>query len=187
MSWKRSSVSGDAPDDIGAAIIASLRDGELAANGVYVLRRLAPLPPGGAGRPLLLGGWEFLAAEVTARDPARHLSARHDTPERHQDMTQDRCTCGYQAENPDDLAIHFGEMFIPDDDTAPDGQAHNEAAQDKHRPSEPQAPRTLTCRCGFTATADDFDHHLLAIFTPADRIGLDSKRHAPAAPATQHA
>jgi hypothetical protein len=46
-------------------------------------------------------------------------------------MTQDLCTCGYQAESPDDLAIHFGEMFIPDNDTASDGQVHNEAAQDR--------------------------------------------------------
>jgi hypothetical protein len=93
-------------------------------------------------------------------------------------MTQDRCTCGYQAGSPDDLAIHFGEMFIPDNDTAPDGQVHNEAAQDRPRPSG--TPLILTCRCGFTASADDFDHHLLDVFTPSNRIGLDGKHHASA-------
>ncbi len=96
-------------------------------------------------------------------------------------MTQDRCTCGYQAEDPDDLAIHFGEMFIPGNDTAPDGQVHNEAAKDRPWDSGAPASRTLTCRCGLTAAADAFDHHLLAVFTPPDRIGLDGKRHAPAA------
>jgi hypothetical protein len=102
-------------------------------------------------------------------------------------MNQDQCTCGYQAENPDDLAIHFGEMFVPDDDTAPDGQVHNEAAQDGNRVSDPAAPLSLTCRCGFTARADDFDQHLLAVFTPSDGIGRDGRRHAPATPATQRA
>ena len=100
-------------------------------------------------------------------------------------MTQDRCTCGYQAESPDNLAIHFGEMFVPDNDTAPDGQVHNEAARDGKRPGEPSASLTLNCRCGFTASANDFDHHLLDVFTPPDRIGLDGNRHAPATPATQ--
>jgi hypothetical protein len=98
-------------------------------------------------------------------------------------MTQDQCTCGYQADSPDDLAIHFGEVFVPDDDTAPDGQVHNEAAQDRRDTSGPSAPLTLTCRCGFTASADDFDHHLLDVFTPPDRIGLDGKHHAPVTPA----
>jgi hypothetical protein len=100
-------------------------------------------------------------------------------------MTQDLCTCGYQAESPDDLAIHFGEMFIPDNDTAADGQVHNEAAQERHQPSGTTTPLVLTCRCGFTATASDFDHHLLAVFTPPGRIGLDGKLHATAAPAIQ--
>jgi hypothetical protein len=93
-------------------------------------------------------------------------------------MTQDRCTCGYQADSPDDLAIHFGEMFIPIDDVAPDGQVHNEAAQDRPRPSG--TPLILTCRCGYTSAAEAFDHHLLAIFTPAGRIGLDGRLHTPA-------
>jgi hypothetical protein len=98
-------------------------------------------------------------------------------------MTQDHCTCGYQAQDADDLAIHFGEMFIPDNDTAPDGQVHNEAAQRGPRATAAPGPHTLTCRCGFTGPADAFDHHLLAVFTPPTRTGLDGNHHAPASPA----
>jgi hypothetical protein len=94
-------------------------------------------------------------------------------------VTQDHCTCGYQAENPDDLAIHFGEMFIPHDDVAPDGQVHNEAARDTAIPRDPHQPLILTCRCGFAGTTDAFDHHLLDVFTPTDAIGTDGKRHSP--------
>jgi hypothetical protein len=100
-------------------------------------------------------------------------------------MTQERCTCGYQAQGTDDLAIHFGEMFIPKDDVAPDGQIHNEAAQDGSRDTATPGLRTLTCRCGFTASADAFDHHLLAVFTPPNRIGLDGNHHAQAEPSAQ--
>jgi hypothetical protein len=92
-------------------------------------------------------------------------------------MTQDRCACGYQAQDPDDLAIHFSEMFVPDNDTAHDGKVHNEAAQDNPRNNQPPAARILTCRCGFTGPADNFDNHLLTVFTPPDHIGLDGNRH----------
>lgn len=95
-------------------------------------------------------------------------------------MTQQLCTCGYKADSPEDLIVHFGEMFIPADDTAPDGQVHCETARDKDTTSGTSAPATLTCRCGFTGGVDDFDQHLTDVFTPADRIGLDGQRHAPA-------
>jgi hypothetical protein len=99
-------------------------------------------------------------------------------------MTLHHCTCGYQADSPEDLTLHFGEMFIPADDVAPDGQVHTEAARDKGTP----APATLTCRCGYTAgDIDGFDQHLADVFTPADRIGLDGEKHEPAAPAAQQA
>ena len=91
-------------------------------------------------------------------------------------MTQHHCTCGYQSESPEDLTVHFGEMFIPADDVGPDGQVHAEAARDKGTP----VPATLTCRCGFTASTDTFDQHLTDVFTPADGIGLDGRKHAPA-------
>jgi hypothetical protein len=93
-------------------------------------------------------------------------------------MIQHGCTCGYQAEDPDDLIAHFGEMFIPDDDKAPDGQAHFEASSNTGKDT---TTATLTCRCGFVAPLGEFDQHLLDMFAPADRIGLDGQKHAPVA------
>jgi hypothetical protein len=95
-------------------------------------------------------------------------------------MTQRSCTCGYQAQDPADLTAHFGEMFIPTDDVAPDGQAHYENSQVKHTSAGMPAPATLTCRCGATTNFGDFDQHLLDVFAPADRIGSDGHKHAPA-------
>lgn len=95
-------------------------------------------------------------------------------------MTQHACTCGYQAEDPDDLAAHFGEMFIPANDTATDGEAHFEASGDKETATGTPSV-TLTCRCGLTAPLSEFDQHLLDVFAPADRVGLDGQRHALAA------
>ena len=89
-------------------------------------------------------------------------------------MTAHACTCGYKADSPEDLTDHLGEMFIPADDIAPDGQAHSEAAR------ATPATGPLTCQCGFTAGIADFDQHLLNVFTPDDEIGLDGARHAPA-------
>ena len=92
-------------------------------------------------------------------------------------MTQPGCTCGYAADGPDDLGLHFGEMFIPANDMAPDGKTHTEAARDKGAP----VSASRACRCGFTADGiDGLDRHLIDVFTPADRIGLDGVRHAPA-------
>jgi len=98
-------------------------------------------------------------------------------------MIEHLCTCGYEADDPEDLTVHFGEMFIPANDTAPDGQVHCETARDKCTATATTTPGTLTCRCGLTGNIEEFDRHLLAVFAPADRIGLDDKRHAPA-PAT---
>ena len=96
-------------------------------------------------------------------------------------MTQHPCSCGYKADSPEDLTVHYGEMFIPADDVGPDGQVHAEAARDKGTP----APATLACRCGFTTSIQSFDQHLIDVFTPTDRIGLDGERHAPAESAAQ--
>lgn len=87
-------------------------------------------------------------------------------------MTQHTCACGYKAESTEDLTDHLGEMFIPPDDVAPDGQVHAEAAR-----TDP-ATGTLTCRCGFTGVIADFDQHLVYVFTPEDRIGVDGATHA---------
>ena len=54
----------------------------------------------------------------------------------------DTCACGYEPDGPRDMADHLGEMFIPFDDVAPDGQAHAEAARDT-------AFGSLACVCGF--------------------------------------
>ena len=92
-------------------------------------------------------------------------------------MIQLPCTCGYQAEDPADLTAHFGEMFIPSDDVAPDGQVHAENARDASNLTPALGP--LTCRCGITTSFSDFDQHLLDVFTPAGRIGLGGHEHAP--------
>jgi hypothetical protein len=84
------------------------------------------------------------------------------------------CLCGYTAASAEDLRDHFGEMFTPDDDTAADGQAHAEAAQDT-------ASTGLSCLCGFTGhSVADLDEHFARAFTPADRIGRDGGTHGSA-------
>jgi hypothetical protein len=89
-------------------------------------------------------------------------------------MTQRSCACGYQADSTEDLTDHLGEMFIPPDDIAPDGRIHAEAARAKG------ANGDLTCHCGYTAAIAEFDQHLIGAFTPANEIGRDGARHAPA-------
>ena len=80
------------------------------------------------------------------------------------------CSCGFEATDDYSLSDHLGEVVIPLNDLAPDGQVHAEAAQD----NGPSA----ACLCGVTPrTADDLDAHLLAAFTPPDGIGLDRQRH----------
>ena len=91
-------------------------------------------------------------------------------------MAQHPCTCGYQAQSPEELTFHFEEMFIPASDIAPDGQVHAESAREMCDSTPP--PATLTCRCGFTSDIDGLEQHLADAFTPADRIGLDGQKHA---------
>jgi serine/threonine-protein kinase RsbW len=140
-------------------------------------------PPGTQGAALLSAPSPLaLAAMLAARYPAAGITPAlpRDTPPRKEPpMSQLLCTCGYQAEDPADLTAHFGDMFIPKDDIAPDGQAHYENSQLKHTSAGMPAPATLTCRCGVTTNFSDFDQHLLAIFAPADRIGSDGQKHSP--------
>ena len=109
------------------------------------------------------------------------------------------CTCGYEATSAEDLRDHLREIFTPDDDRAPDGQLHSEAAGDPARDpaaastargtgSRPGRPgtadnsRALACLCGYAASGiADLDAHLADVFTPADRVGRDGLRHVPAA------
>jgi hypothetical protein len=100
--------------------------------------------------------------------------------------SQHPCACGYEAASADDLADHLAEAFTPDDDRAPDGQVHAEAASDAARGDAARtdaasAPRALACLCGYPATSiAGLDAHLLAAFTPADHTGRDGARHEPA-------
>lgn len=81
------------------------------------------------------------------------------------------CECGYQTADADDLFIHQAEMLLPDGDADCSGIAHAEVAR-----ADSSAP--LACMCGATAnTVTELDAHLLTVFTPADRIGLDGARH----------
>jgi hypothetical protein len=84
------------------------------------------------------------------------------------------CTCGYDATSAEDLRDHMAEMFTPDDDRAPDGQLHAQAANS----------RSIACLCGYQASGvAELDAHLADMFTPADRVGRDGFRHLPASPA----
>jgi hypothetical protein len=93
-----------------------------------------------------------------------------------------QCSCGYAGEE-DGFGDHLGEVFIPPDDVGTDGQVHAEMHPDcvPAAPVDPGAPRLpgFTCFCGFFAEeSSDFDEHLLAAFTTADRVGTDGTRHA---------
>ena len=82
-------------------------------------------------------------------------------------MSHSACGCGFAAANGDELAEHLGEMFVPADDTGPDGAVHAEDASDNR-----------TCLCGFTGPdTAALDEHLLAAFTPPDGIGHDGRHH----------
>ncbi len=95
-------------------------------------------------------------------------------------MTDHACACGYVADSPADLADHLGEAFIADDDTAPDGQVHAEAARTGNSPGS----RARHCLCGFIAPdGDRLDEHLLSVFTPEDGTGRDGNKHLTALPA----
>jgi anti-sigma regulatory factor (Ser/Thr protein kinase) len=89
-------------------------------------------------------------------------------------MNECPCDCGYTAASPEGLRDHLAEAFTPDDDTAPDGQRHAEAAR-----ASPRDGTRLACLCGATAdSVTGLDDHLLRAFTPDSRVGVDGRRHA---------
>ena len=95
-------------------------------------------------------------------------------------MYPGKCSCGFQAADSHELGDHLREVFMPDNDTAQDGQAHAEAARDNPSP-RPAPPAICQCLCGFTAVdLAGLDDHLLSAFTPADSIGYDGHEHVPA-------
>jgi hypothetical protein len=87
-------------------------------------------------------------------------------------MTEHSCACGYKASSLEDLTDHLGEMLVPDDGTAPDGQVHDEAPRD-----EPRIGGVVECLCGFTGTASELDTHLLNALVPGDGTGRDGNIH----------
>jgi hypothetical protein len=95
-------------------------------------------------------------------------------------MNDHACACGYEAITAEELGDHIGEMVIPPDDIAPDGQAHAEAARD-NRGAAGTDPAGLRCLCGFTSgTATGLDEHLLAAFTGPGVTGPDGREHSSA-------
>jgi len=94
-------------------------------------------------------------------------------------MDEITCACGFVPTDDYHLADHLGEVFIPADDRASDGQSHAEAARDGSRP----AAKALACLCGYQA-ADGaaLDAHLLEVFASSSHAGLDGQPHALTAP-----
>jgi hypothetical protein len=91
-------------------------------------------------------------------------------------MSDYTCACGYEAATAEELGDHIGEMVIPPDDIAPDGQAHAEAARDKRRTGADQTGSR--CLCGFTSgTATGLDDHLVAAFTGPGATSQDGIEH----------
>jgi hypothetical protein len=83
-------------------------------------------------------------------------------------MNATRCACGFTEDETGDYTMtdHLLAEFAPDDDTGADGLVHLEGEQQ------------LTCTCGLAAaTAAELDAHFVAIFTPANGIGHDGKKH----------
>jgi hypothetical protein len=100
-------------------------------------------------------------------------------------MDERTCACGFVPTDDYHLTDHLGEVFIPAEDRAPDGQLHAEAARDTAPAASdtvPAASDSLTCLCGYRAPDGTvLDAHLLAVFTPPSRVGLDGQPHAPTA------
>jgi hypothetical protein len=86
-------------------------------------------------------------------------------------MDERPCGCGFVPTDDYHLTDHLGEVFIPADDRAPDGQLHGEAAR--------TAGAALACLCGYRAPdGTALDAHVLSAFTPLNAIGADGRRHA---------
>jgi hypothetical protein len=80
------------------------------------------------------------------------------------------CSCGFTGAA-QDLAEHLGEMFIPADDTGPDGVVHAESAREESGRG---------CLCGLAFGGKDaLDAYLLQVFVTDAGLGLDGARHVP--------
>lgn len=82
-------------------------------------------------------------------------------------MTVAKCVCGFTEDEAGDEAIgdHLFEVFAPEDGRAADGLVHLEGEV------------ALFCMCGIGDSADELDEHFLAVFTPANLIGGDGRKH----------
>ena len=82
-------------------------------------------------------------------------------------MTGAQCVCGFIEDEAEDemIADHLFEVFAPEDGRAADGLVHLEGET------------ALFCMCGVGGSADELDEHFLAVFTPADHIGGDDRKH----------
>jgi hypothetical protein len=92
-------------------------------------------------------------------------------------MNELTCACGYEAVTSEELGDHIGDLMIPPDDIAPDGQAHAEAAHDD-RGAAGAGQTGLRCLCGFASgTPRGLDDHVLAVFTGPGGRGQDGREH----------
>jgi len=89
-------------------------------------------------------------------------------------MDEIACACGFVPTDDYHLADHLGEVFIPADDRASDGQLHAEAGRDRSR----AAGKALACLCGYRAAdGGALDAHLLEVFALSGDAGLDGQPH----------
>jgi hypothetical protein len=84
-------------------------------------------------------------------------------------MTLAKCACGFTEDVAADetIADHLYAVFAPEDGKAADGLVHLEGEAG------------LYCMCGAGGTAAELDAHFLTVFTPADYVGRDGKKHQP--------
>ena len=82
-------------------------------------------------------------------------------------MTGAQCVCGFVEDEAGDETIgdHLFEVFAPEDGRAADGLVHLEGET------------ALFCMCGAGGSADELDAHFLAVFTPADLVSRDGRKH----------
>lgn len=88
-----------------------------------------------------------------------------------------QCACGYAGAGADDLLDHLLEVFTPDDDRAPDGVIHAEAAAAGGGGGKRSC--SFVCLCGAEASGiREMDSHFLAAFVPPGGIAADGRQHA---------
>lgn len=83
------------------------------------------------------------------------------------------CSCGFVAEDADNLQDHLLDVFALEVDRGNDGRIHAEVIT----PPDSGQPRHV-CTCGFASDViTDFDDHMLLVFTTPDHVGDDGRKH----------